>query len=307
MLILPAEAPDARLPQGFENRNARRLAVNPPSRGPPLLASQSQERRVRHRLHQAVSQQVEGEPGRADRLRVGHPLLNLGVGERGVGADGAVVDEGAVGDDDGAARDRDVRVAEPAVGAEVADPQLADLARPAGDGVLVALAAGLRVVQRSQAVSDLFDLVEAGPISVVGRVTDHPIALVVEPRGRFGRGWPRGWGRKRGRWATDAAGGDGECHDAEGDGAAGTRMSHRGLGREWDRRDHGMSFALTRYDLGWPATRGGAVSGVTVSCAETVHQTVTSAGGRKLGAGKRIGVLRVGKLPRQDSNLRPAG
>src|SRR5437016_6577463 len=66
-----------------------------------------------------------------------------------------------------------------------------------------------------------------------------------------------------------------------------------------------MSFALTRYDLGWPATRGGAVSGVTVSCAETVHQTVTSAGGRKPGAGKRIGVLRVGKLPRQDSNLRP--
>src|SRR2546430_3710389 len=52
---------------------------------------------------------------RANRLRVGHPLLNLGIRERGVGANGPIVDERATGDDNRAAPDRDVGVAEPPI------------------------------------------------------------------------------------------------------------------------------------------------------------------------------------------------
>ena len=66
-----------------------------------------------------------------------------------------------------------------------------------------------------------------------------------------------------------------------------------------------MSFALTRYDLGWPATRGRAVSGVTVSCAESVTKPSPAPEGENWASENDWGVLRVGKLPRQDSNLRP--
>ena len=113
--------------------------------------------------------------------------MNLRVGERRVGADGAIVDEGAAADRVGPAGDRDVGILEPAVPSAMTDAQLRDLTRAPGDRVLVALAARLRVVQRPEPVVDLFHIVERRLIGLVGRVIHHAVALVVESSGRVGK------------------------------------------------------------------------------------------------------------------------
>src|SRR5216117_4051373 len=137
---------------------------------------------------EAVAQQVEGGARRADRLRVGHPLLNLGIRERGVGANGPIVDERATGDDDRPARDRDVGVAEPSIRSQMAHPQFRDLTRSTRGGVLMALAAGLRVVQGSQAIRDFFHFVECVLIGLVDGVIARAVAPVVESGGCLRRG-----------------------------------------------------------------------------------------------------------------------
>src|SRR5207245_7013753 len=118
------------------------------------------QRLVGDGLHQPVPQQVEGSAQRANGLCVGHPLLNLGIRERRVRTNGPIVDERATGDGDGAARDRDVRVAELSIRSQMTHPQFRDLTRCAGGGVLVAFAPGLRVVEWSQYVRELVHLVD---------------------------------------------------------------------------------------------------------------------------------------------------
>ena len=49
----------------------------------------------------------------------------------------------------------------------------------------MALAAGLRVIQRSKSIGNLFDLVELGLIHGVRGVIHHSVGLVVESCGRF--------------------------------------------------------------------------------------------------------------------------
>ena len=141
MLIFPTEPPDARVPRRFHDRDPQHLSVDPAARGPALLAREVDQRLLGDRFHQTVPEQIEGESRRADGLRVGYPLLNLRVGERGIRADGPIVDEGAAGDDDRAPGNRDVCIAELSIGAQVTDAQFADLARSAGGRVLVALPA----------------------------------------------------------------------------------------------------------------------------------------------------------------------
>src|SRR5207245_4854682 len=97
--------------------------------------------------------------------------------------------ERASRDHDLAARNRDVRVAKLPIRTEVAHAQFRDLAGSAGGGVLVALAAGLGVVERAQPVADLLDFVEGRQIGFMGRVIDEAVALVVEGAGRLRRGW----------------------------------------------------------------------------------------------------------------------
>src|SRR6266516_5760105 len=133
--------------------------------------------------HKTVPQEIEREPGHEDGLSIRDPLLDLRVGECGVRANGAIVDERAPGDHDRTTGNRDVRVAELSGGIEVADAQLADLAGTPRCRVLVALAAGLCIVERSQPIVDVLDLVKALPVGVVGRIIDHAVALVVEGAG----------------------------------------------------------------------------------------------------------------------------
>src|SRR5438309_11570052 len=68
------------------------------------------------------------------------------------------------------------------------DPQFRDLTRPARGGVLLALAAGLRVVEWSQAIRDFFHLVEYLVIGLVDGIIGRAVAPVVESGGCLRRG-----------------------------------------------------------------------------------------------------------------------
>src|SRR5262249_37879854 len=143
------------------------------------------ERLVGHRLHEAVAEEVERRALRADRLAVRHALLELDVRVLAAGADRAVVDERAAGDHGGAVRDGDARVLEAARGVAGPDPELRDLAEAARRGVLVALPAGLGVVDRTETLVQELDLVEGFPIGVVRGLVHEAVRSSVEPRGRL--------------------------------------------------------------------------------------------------------------------------
>jgi hypothetical protein len=49
----------------------------------------------------------------------------------------------------------------------------------------VALAAGLRVIERAQAVADAFHFIKLCLVSLVRGLVHHPVALAVESGGRF--------------------------------------------------------------------------------------------------------------------------
>src|SRR5439155_23101310 len=127
--------------------------------------------------------QVQRQAVRPDRLRLGHPLLDLGVGKRGVRTDGAIIDERAARDDLASMRDGDVRISETPIGPPMPYAQLRDLARATRARVLVALAAGLRVVEGTEAVVHRFGLVEFLLVGLVGGVVNHPITPAVEACG----------------------------------------------------------------------------------------------------------------------------
>src|SRR5205823_5726705 len=128
-------------------------------------------------------------------------LLYVGRGEGGVGADGALVHQRAPLDDHGTAVDRNFRVLKAAVAALVSDTQLQDLAAAATDRVLVALAAGLRIEERTEAIRDGLEFLEFRLVCLVRRIVCDAVTLVVEAGGRWrrrlGSRWSGGWGRTR--------------------------------------------------------------------------------------------------------------
>src|SRR5262249_5994770 len=63
---------------------------------------------------------------------------------------------------------------------EVTGPQLGDLADSAGDRVLVALGAGLRVVDRPKSLGDVVALLEDTAVSVECGLSGEPVGQVVE-------------------------------------------------------------------------------------------------------------------------------
>ena len=186
MLVLPAEPPDPRLPGGLNDGDVERLPPDLPAALGGLPARHVDERLVRHRLDEAVTQEAERDPRRHNGFRQRHAFLNLRVRKLGAGADGAVVHERAAGDDHGSARNGDRGILEPSAGA-VADPQLRDLAGRPRDRVLVALAAGLGVVERAEPIVHPLHLVEPRLVGLVGGVVHQAVAQVVERQGCFGQ------------------------------------------------------------------------------------------------------------------------
>src|SRR5260370_14350213 len=65
------------------------------------------------------------------------------------------------------------------------DAKFRDLAGAAGRGILMALAAGLRVVERAEAVGDLFDFIKLRLIRGMRGVVHQAVGLVVEAGGRL--------------------------------------------------------------------------------------------------------------------------
>src|SRR5260370_617536 len=132
-----------------------------------------------------IAQNIERYAESADFFGVWDAFLNFRAGEGSVRTDGAVVHERATFDDLRSASNGDIGIYELAVGATVAHAKFADLAGAARGGVLMALAAGLRVVERAQAVGDLFDFVELDLVGGVGGVVRETVGLIVEAGGSF--------------------------------------------------------------------------------------------------------------------------
>src|SRR5712664_667882 len=128
---------------------------------------------------------------RADRFAVGHAFVNLCVGEGFARTDGTVIHQRASRDDFCAAGDWDLRIAKTAIWSAVAHPQLRNLACSARRGVLVALAAGLRVVKRAQTVLYRLYIVKPRLVSLMSRIIHQTVALVVEAGGSLRALLPR--------------------------------------------------------------------------------------------------------------------
>jgi len=103
--------------------------------------------------------------------------------------------------------DRNLRVLEVSIAIQVTRANLGDLARSAGNGTLVALAAGLRVVEGSEAVRDLLYGVEFREVRLMRRLVRDAITAVVKSRGRLDCRQRRGRGRR-----ADCSGDDERQH-----------------------------------------------------------------------------------------------
>ena len=67
--------------------------------------------------------------------------------------------------------------------------QFSHLARTTCGRILVALAAGLRIVQRPESVRQSFYFLKFGLVGAVRRIVDHTITLVIESCGSLGKSW----------------------------------------------------------------------------------------------------------------------
>ena len=84
-------------------------------------------------------------------------------------------------------RNRDGGILELPVRSRMADAEFRNLASPAGGGVLVALPARLRVVERSESVPYRFNFVKFGLVGQVGSIVNSTVTLIIETGGRLPR------------------------------------------------------------------------------------------------------------------------
>ena len=84
--------------------------------------------------------------------------------------------------------DRNFRVLKRAVSALVANAQLQHLTGTAGNRILMALATGLRVEERTKAVRDGFEFLKLRLVCLVRRVVCDAVTLIVKAGGRLS-GW----------------------------------------------------------------------------------------------------------------------
>ena len=146
MLILPAKAADAGFARSLHDGNVHDQSTNLAAAFLALLFGEVDQRLVGHRLHKAITEKVDGDAEGAHSFRVGHSLLDLGIGIRAIGTDGAVIDQRAARDDFCPPSDGNRGVLELTMRAHMSYAQFVDLAGRTGNRILVALAAGLRVV-----------------------------------------------------------------------------------------------------------------------------------------------------------------
>src|SRR5216684_3984244 len=197
VLVFPAETADAGLTRCFQDGNVEYLAANLVAVFPALVLGEVNKGPIGDSFHESIAENVQRNAEGANILRIWNAFLNLRAGEGRVRADGAVVHQGAVLDDFGAAGDGDLGALKFATGAAVTDAQFRNLAGAAGRGILVTLAARLRVVERAQTIGDLFDFVELDLIRRMRGVVHQAIAFVTEAGRRFRKHSSEGEKRNR--------------------------------------------------------------------------------------------------------------
>ncbi len=185
MLILPAEAANAGRAGDFDDGNVEGLAADFAMVLLALILREIEEGLVGNSLDKSVAENIHRNAESPDILGVGHVLLDFGCGESTAGADGAVVNKRAAFNDLGTMIDGDFGELKPTLSIIVSDAQFGNLGGAAGGGILMALAAGLRVVKRAEALGDVQDRLKVVLIDRVGGGVDHTIALVVESGGGF--------------------------------------------------------------------------------------------------------------------------
>ena len=147
MLILPAEPADTGLPRSFDNRDVDHDAADTIVGASALVSSQVNEGLVRYRFHKAVPQQVHRDAVRPDRFAVRYTFLNLNAGEGSTGANRPIVHQCSTGNDLRTVSDWNVGILKPVVRAKMSHPQLDYLAATSGYWALVALPAGLGIIE----------------------------------------------------------------------------------------------------------------------------------------------------------------
>src|SRR6266702_3670306 len=213
LLVFPPETADAGLAGGFNDGNVEDLATD----FVVLLAlvfGEVHEGLIRDRFHKSIAQKVQRYAECSDRFRIRDALLNFRSGKSGIGADGTIVHERAALDDFRAASDENLRVHELTVGSRMSHPQFGHLAGAAGSGVLVALAAGLGVVERAETVVKRLSFVELCLIRSMSSVVHHAVGLIVETGGCF-----REWRCEEKNSDSQERNPDGELHEHLGAGS----------------------------------------------------------------------------------------
>src|SRR5260370_4948746 len=188
MLVFPAEAADSGLAWRFDDGNVEDLAANLVVAFLTLFPGKVGESLVRDGFDKSIAEHVQRNAKGANFLRVRHTFLNFRAGKGGIGTDRSFIHQRTVLYDFRSARVGYLWIDELAVGSTMADAQFRHLAGAAGSGILVALAAGLRVIERTEAVGNGFGFLKLGLIRRVRRVIHQTVGLVVEAGGRF---WKR--------------------------------------------------------------------------------------------------------------------
>src|SRR2546426_6726443 len=158
-----------------------------------------------------VSEQIEGRAERANLLRLRHAFLKLDVREGGIGTNCAIIDKRAAGNHCCAVGDRDAGIDKLSSRVAVPHAQLGDLAESAGDRVLMAFAARLRVVDRPEAIGYVFDFIELLLIRLMSGLIDDAIRLTVKFCRRLVRA--RRGGARRGLHRCQSESSRHEYHD----------------------------------------------------------------------------------------------
>src|ERR1700719_842564 len=180
MLIFPAEASHAHLSRRFHDGNIENLTADFPMRRFALLLGKIDEGLIGNGLKEAIAQKIQREAECADRLGLRDAFLNFLVGKRRIGANGAIIHQGAAGNHLCSVSDGDVWSAKVTGRALVDDAQFRYLRRSAGHGILVAFGAGLRIVQRSKTITRLLDSFKLHLVSLVGYIIDCAVGFVVK-------------------------------------------------------------------------------------------------------------------------------
>src|ERR1700731_3923605 len=180
MLIFPAEAAHAHLSRRFHDGDIENLTADFPMRRFALLLGKINERLIGNGLNEAIAQKIQRQPERADRLGLGNAFLNFFVGKRRTRANGAIIYQRAASNHLCSVGDWDFGSAKAPARPVMADPQFRYLRRAAGPGTLVALRAGLCVVQRSKTVTQLLDSLELHLVSLVRYIINRAVAFVVK-------------------------------------------------------------------------------------------------------------------------------